>query len=725
MNTTHSIHPFRPAYRVADRLLAGLAFSLAILGSFLAIATFVLWLVNGTTADIHNTLASLGDLLTALACCVVAGLILVQRARQPIGWLLLTIGLLWGFEWFGEAYGRYAFLMPGVPLPAADLIYWLSLSTWVPGFGLWIWLILLFPSGRLLAPGWGWVGVLASLCTLPITVMFARASWPLRGEMLYRLQALEEPLPVTVDTAPLLLTLDSPWVYSLLVAFLLLIPAALCLFIRLRQTHSIERQQVKWFAFAASFFASTMALLAILNLLAGPDLPTAPLWTSLWELLYIVAPPFLPVSIGIAILRYRLWDIDILIQRTLLYTGLTALATGCYLLIVGGLGALLTFTPAVAQPESGLTLWQGLPLQLLAAGAVAVLFHPVRQRLQRSINRLFYGEIDEPYTVIARLGQQLENTLAPQHVLTTIVETVRSALKLPYVGVQVANSDLPLTSSAVNAGTSPPPALTLTTLPLVHQGEHVGDLLIAPRSGEVDFSPRDRELLAGLARQAGAAIQSVRLTADLQNARQRLVTAREEERRRLRRDLHDGLGASLASIAMQIDAARSLVDEAPDASKLMLGELTEQVQETIADVRRLIYNLRPPALDDVGLAGALRQLAATHANKGLHIELIVPEVMPSLTAAVEVAIYRIVQEALTNVVRHAQARRCRVHLSIDETPAALRLLVEDDGIGLFTAAQPGVGLHSMRERAEELDGSFSVMPAPSGGTKISVTLPIG
>src|SRR5690606_27158181 len=184
---------------------------------------------------------------------------------------------------------------------------------------------------------------------------------------------------------------------------------------------------------------------------------------------------------------------------------------------------------------------------------------------------------------------------------------------------------------------------------------------------EVDFSPRDRELLAGLARQAGAAIQSVRLTADLQNARQRLVTAREEERRRLRRDLHDGLGASLASIAMQIDAARSLVDEAPDASKLMLGELTAQVQETIADVRRLIYNLRPPALDDVGLAGALRQLAASHANKGLQIELIVPEVMPSLTAAVEVATYRIVQEALTNVVRHAQAQRCRVQLSIDET----------------------------------------------------------
>ncbi len=646
-----------------ERLLSWLASLLAILGTAMTLATFIFWEINGTmltgaTATLGDLLSSVGDLLMALACCVVAGLILGQRPRHRIGWLLLTIGLLWAIEWFGEAYAHYAYETLGRPLPAVALIYWLSTTTWVPGFGLVIWLILLFPDGRPLSPRWGWIGVGATLCTVPLQLVFAIISWPLRGPELLTLIYSDPPTAVSEAGQRFLDLRANPIGASLAIAFLLLIPATVSLFLRLRRAQGIERQQVKWFAYAVSLFAGTMAI-ATGSLLLAETIPSASLiLAALWELLYLVTPSLLPIAIGIAVLRHRLWDIDLIIRRTLVYSLLTGIVIGLYVLLVGGLGTLLATMPALASQGEVDLQWQALPLQLIAAGAVAVLFQPLRQWLQQRVNRLLYGEIDEPYAVVARLGQQLEATLAPSNVLTTIVETVREALKLPYAAVRFTNSDV-AAQSKVMAGEPN----QLVTLSLIHQGDHVGDLLLAPRLGEDSFSAADQHLLEGLARQAGAAIQAVRLTADLQQSRQRLVATREEERRRLRRDLHDALGAALASIAMQADAARSLIDEAPEESKALLHDLTEQAQSTLADIRRLIYNLRPPALDDLGLIVALRQLTVAHAQGGVQIALHAPEQLPNLPAAVEVAAYRIVQEALTNVVRHAQATQCVVRVT--------------------------------------------------------------
>jgi signal transduction histidine kinase len=241
--------------------------------------------------------------------------------------------------------------------------------------------------------------------------------------------------------------------------------------------------------------------------------------------------------------------------------------------------------------------------------------------------------------------------------------------------------------------------------------------------GEDGFSPADRRLLEDLARQAGVAAHAVRLTNDLQRSRERLVAAREEERRRLRRDLHDGLGAQLAGLNVQMGVLRRLIPSDPQAADELVVELRTELRSAIADIRRLVYDLRPPALDDLGLAAALRQLAERYSAEeaGLRVHVEVPAILPRLPAAVEVAAYRIFQEALTNVVRHARARTCAATLSVVEEVC---LEITDDGIGLPPGHSAGVGLISMRERAEELGGNCAIEPIQEGGTRVIVRLPL-
>ena len=211
----------------------------------------------------------------------------------------------------------------------------------------------------------------------------------------------------------------------------------------------------------------------------------------------------------------------------------------------------------------------------------------------------------------------------------------------------------------------------------------------------------------------------MRLTADLQRSRQQLVTAREEERLRLRRDLHDGLGPALASVVWQADSARDLVYRKPSEAAQLLDSTIEQARSVLDDIRRLVYGLRPPALDELGLVGALEQAARQHQQVLVTIEA--PDPLPALPAAVEVAAYRIVQEALKNAVEHGQARSCHVGLALD---GDLCLAVSDDGMGLPETVEPGVGLVSMRERAEELGGTFAIHPRVASGTVVEVCLPL-
>ncbi|MGH9258626.1 MAG: sensor histidine kinase, partial [Acidimicrobiales bacterium] len=249
-------------------------------------------------------------------------------------------------------------------------------------------------------------------------------------------------------------------------------------------------------------------------------------------------------------------------------------------------------------------------------------------------------------------------------------------------------------------------------------------LTVGPRAPGEALAGADRRLLEDLAGQVGVAVHAVRLTADLQRSRQRLVSAREEERRRLRRNLHDGLGSALAGLALQAGTARAVLGTDPTTADAQLAKLEGGIQALLADIRRLVYDLRPPALDELGLVAAIRQQAATFAtapDAPLQVRVDAADDLPPLPAAVEVAAYRIATEAITNVSRHAGARTCTIRLVLDGT---LELEVRDDGAGLPAGYRAGIGLASMRERAAELGGSCTIQPGPVGGTRVLARFPV-
>jgi signal transduction histidine kinase len=302
-------------------------------------------------------------------------------------------------------------------------------------------------------------------------------------------------------------------------------------------------------------------------------------------------------------------------------------------------------------------------------------------------------------------------------VLPTIAQTAARALKLPHAAISLKREDETFETVAEHGSPIGEPLI----LPLSYGTETIGRLMLSPRSPGEPIGQADRRLLDDLARHAEAAAYAVRLTADLQRSRERLVNAREEERRRLRRDLHDGLGPQLATLTLKLDAARNLLGSEPRAADVLLAGLKVQLQAAISDIRRLVYDLRPPALDELGLISAIREGTANYSQNGLGVSVEAPEILPPLPAAVEVAAYRIVQEALTNVVRHANARACRVNLTVDRD---LELEIIDDGVGLPEERHAGVGLSSMRERVAELGGIFTAESLSSGGTRVLARLPL-
>jgi signal transduction histidine kinase len=406
-----------------------------------------------------------------------------------------------------------------------------------------------------------------------------------------------------------------------------------------------------------------------------------------------------PASIAIAVTRYRLWDIDVVINRAVVYGAVTVILVAAYLAI--NLGANAVFA------GRGQTL-----LSLAAAGLVAVAFQPLRLAVQQVVNRVMYGERDDPRAVLLRLGRAVDESMAGDGLLQRIANTLASALRLPYAAVALRGGEIFSAGTQLEEG-------GVLSLPLTHQGEAVGELRLAPRGARDPFSPADLELLRELAVHVAVAAQAVELAAELRRSREGLVNARAEERRRLRRDLHDGLGPQLVSLALKLEAERNRAGR-DDELKGTLAELAGQTRSVIADVRRLVYALRPPALDELGLVDALGQAGQAVAD-GMQFEYARPEELPPLPAAVEVAAYRITQEALNNVVRHSGARHCRLALSL--AGGGLRVEVSDDGSGIPAGAPAGIGLSSMRERAEELGGRLDLDTTEGGGTRLAAFLP--
>ncbi len=467
---------------------------------------------------------------------------------------------------------------------------------------------------------------------------------------------------------------------------------------------SISRQQIRVVIYAIA----VNAVLAIL-LWQIPPLLLGEIWLTSNTIAVIGL--ILPLALVVSILRYRLWDIDVFINRTAVYGLLSLLIVGLYSGSVSLLGALFE--------QRG-----GVLFSLFATAAIALIFEPLRGRLQQAVNRVMYGERDTPYQVISRLGRMLEIGAAPEDLLDVITRTITEALKLPFAGIASLENGAVRMQSEYGRRPSDP-----FVLPLVYQREVVGQLSVAQRGPHDPLNESDIRLLEDVAHQAGAVLHTVQLNRDLQLSRERLVIRVEEERRRLRRDLHDGLGPTLASYTLKLDAVLDRMDTEPAEAKRLIEALKEQTKETVADIRRLVYELRPPALDELGLVDALRAHleSSNHARGAPNVTLVAPpDGLPPLPAAVEVAAYRIVMEGVANVLHHAGASNCVVQIRVEASERqALSIEIRDDGAGLQETRRNGVGLISMRERALELGGTCAIENASTGGVQVRVALPFG
>jgi signal transduction histidine kinase len=621
----------------------------------------------------------------AVVVPAIAGmLIALYRPSNTIGWLLLAEAVDVAFGFLATPYAHYGLVANPGSLPGARWMLLWSSAGWPALFAIPIALVITFPNGHLPTPRWRPVAIAAavSFSVLQIAVLFEPQHYV---------------APYTHVTSPLpslpaiVRTAFTPFWLG---AFASIFAAAWAVRVRFRRAAGVERLQLLWLTYGALLIP--LALIACLvesRIRGGSGAATA--------IVLIVALTIIPTAIGVAVFRYRLFDIELIISRTLVYATLTACVVAGYL--------------AIFLAIDGLVGLRGVA-GVVAAGLVAMGFQPLRDRLQRRVHRLVYGDRADPYAALARLGQRLQSAPDPGEVFTTIVDGVAGALRLGYCAVTLRRDDTREVAAEHGIRGREPQFV----LPLSYQGDEIGELIAEPAPRSV-LSSTDRQLLGDLARQAGAAAYSVRVMSELQRSRERLIAAREEERLRLRRDLHDGLGPTLAALVFKIGRIRDSVRADPDLSDRLLHELGGDTQDAIADIRSLVYALRPPALDELGLVGALREQAALLTEStGIEIAVASPE-LPELPPAVEVAAYRIVAEALTNVTRHAQASRCDVELRLGDS---LELDVSDDGIGFAEGARPGIGLRSMRERADELGGTFVAGRAAARGTRIQVSLPV-
>jgi signal transduction histidine kinase len=474
----------------------------------------------------------------------------------------------------------------------------------------------------------------------------------------------------------------------------------------LRVSNNLQRQQTRWVVFGVSIAIGGYIISVLLFGLLYSSASRSPLADILFNTATYLLLLLIPISIAFAILRSRLWDIDIIINRTLVYGILTASVVGLYVLVVGGLSTLLQVRGS-------------LIISLLATGLIAVLFQPLRARLQSAVNRLTYGERDDPYRIISRLGEHLEATLVPDAILPTIVETVAQALKLPYAAIELQEGEQ--SRLVASYGTPVDPSLRI---PLRYQQDTIGQLLLASRSPGESFSSADRRLLDDLARQAGTAAHAVRLTADLQRSRERLVLAHEEERRRLARELHDSVSQALYGISLGVHTARLQLDRNPKELAETLDYVLELADAALIEMRALIFELRPESLETEGLVTALsKQAASLHARQSIIVQVDLGD-EPDVPLEVKQDLYRIAQEALHNTVKHARASQ--IELRLQQVDERVSVEVSDNGRGFdATSSFPGhLGLHSMQERVKSLGGELQIESAPGQGTRIRATVPV-
>jgi signal transduction histidine kinase len=665
----------------ADRLtLARLSWAAAAVAIILSCGMVVLAAL-GRDLDAYTAPTGLG--FAGMGCVLLA-----RRPGHPMGPLLCVTGLAVAIAGFAFTYARFALFHSPGSLPFGTPVLWANTWVYGPAISLAGFILpLVFPEGRLLSPRWR-PALWAALAFIPLWAAGYAFMPQTMGDYFRGL-----PNPYTFPALGHLF--EALQILAVACGLAAGGAAAASVVLRWRRADRVSRQQLKWF-FAVLPLAAVAVIAELIDSNGSPAN----------AILGGLAGVLMPVAIGLAVLRHRLYEIDILLSRAVLYGLLTAGVAGVYLGVV-----------TAAEQLFG-RAGHGTAVQVLATVVAAAALFPLRDWVQRRVDRLFYGDRGMPYEALARLGRRVEESAGTESALDSVVKTIADSLRLPYVALELRLGDGWRRAAAYGQA-----AAEVTTFPLISQRETVGRLVVGTRSPGERLGPDDERLLADLARQTGPATHAVALRQALEASRAGLVTAQEEERRRLRRDLHDGLGPTLAGLTLGLDTARARSAGQPELQEL-LDKLKAETQRAVTDVRRIVYGLRPPALDEFGLAGSLREEVGRLSHQAPHLTVTLDaadEDLTDLPAAVEVACYRIVTEALTNVTRHAQASRCLVRIRLG---GGLAVDVRDDGVGLPEGWRTGAGIASMRERVTELGGKLMIEPCLPHGTSITAHLPL-
>ncbi len=606
------------------------------------------------------------DLVLGLTWPVAAALILRAQPHNAVGRLMLVTSVIGPYH-VASAVAAHT---GGAGVVGAACA-WFAVWGFAPPYFYTVPVIPhLFPDGRPLSRRWG----------LLVRVLLLLATVAIVGRMF---------ADVPPDLAP---DVDNPlgipgtdWLRTLVVAcvtplFFVGVPTGvLVIALRMRQAQARERTQLLWL------------LLGGLVLLAGVAIGFLPGTAGDWAFSASLAG--VPAAMAIGILRHQLFDIEVTLGRTLVFAIVTATVVAIYVVLVYG-------ADAVAPGSS----WGVLLVALAALGAAAA-----RDRVQRVVDRRLFGHRHNAYAVVADVGKRVAAASQPVDALQRLVEGLRDSLRLPYAAY--VSDDLTLTSGRPVHGSQ--------VVKVEALGEPVGELHVGLRRPHERWTPQQENAVAEIASRAGTLAYAARLVGDVALSRGRIVAAREEERRRLRKDLHDGVAPALAGTALQLDSLARRLRPLDPALADRAEALRDGLRAGVGELRAVVHGLRPPVLDQLGLAGAVRQLVAGHDQPVTHVT-VAPFDPPS--AAVEVAAYAIASEAFTNALRHSVASRVEVGLGQDGRRLVVR--VSDNGVGMPARVKEGVGVRSMRERAAEVGGAVRVTRTPGGGTTVRAELPL-
>ena len=637
------------------------------------------------------------DVLVNIFVPIIGVVLATRRPESPIGWMFLIAGFFLGLGSFTQQYALRGLIVEPGSLPLVYGVAWVANWSWAIPVGVLPLLFLLFPDGRLPSERWRWV---AWFDTAAVAALTAAA-------ML--LAALEWSTPFSADPSEASGSLSAVGIVTFGISFLLVMVCLPVSFVglvtRFRHSRGEERLQLKWFVTAAAFVAASFAVTGIFD---GAEL------LSTFSLLFLYA------SIAIAVLKYRLYDIDVVIGKAVVFAVLAAFITIVYIGLVVGVGTL------VGNDRSPL-------LSAVAAAVVAVAFQPVRERARRLANRVVYGKRATPYEVLAGFAERASETYSTDDVLPRLVRVLAEGIGAERATVWLAvGSELRPASSWPDGATASPvlrrsgsdqdlPAFPdrERAFPVRHGGELLGAISVVTPPTE-PLGPDRERLVSDVAAQTGLVLRNVRLIEDLRESRRRIVATQDVRAKALERNIHDGAQQQLVALAVKQRLAESLVDRDPAQAKSMLADIQAETHDALENLRDLARGIYPPLLADQGLAAALQ----AQARKSVVPVDVHADGIGRCSQEVESAVYFSCLEAMQNVAKYANASH--VTIDLEESGGSLRFTVVDDGIGFDVGATSyGTGLQGMADRLDAISGSLEVRSAPGGGTTIEGMVPLG